>query len=196
MLPSKPTQAGRWWSEVRLGLLGKQHLLALAETQLPELDSVQPDQIRFEVGSGTGSGTGSGSASGSGIVREAGADYIGTGRIIDTIGAVASMHLHAEEVSIRGGAGLAALEPVVLLNSASNTSRHIPVDTVLRRDASAELSWLQVASSMEKSAPHRNIYPDSHSSYGFRVLLSTAVLLRDDIASCTQLTHHGGSQLT
>lgn len=140
MMPNKRHQPG----SDRLGMLGKQHLLALADTQLPELglDSIKREHIRFETGSGSGGGSGSS--------RETGVDS-GSGGIVDNRNALSSVHAHTRDANNgwKGAVGVAA-GPVELSDSTPR-SRHNPVPAVPRRNDSAELTWLQLASSMESA---------------------------------------------
>lgn len=134
--------------EMRVGLLGKQHLLALADKQLPELgiDSIKQEHIKFEVGSASGSGSGSSRVTGS-----SGGGDSRSGDIVDNRSALASMHAHAREEGSAGGRLVyTSVGPVDHSDSKART-KHNPLPAVTRGDESTELTWLQLSSSMESA---------------------------------------------
>ena len=133
---------------MRVGMLGKQHLLALADKQLPELgiDSITQEHIKFEMGSVSGSGSGSGSSQ----VTSSGGHSC-SGGVVDNRSALASMQAHARDESGAGEA-FACTAPGPGGGADSRTrTKHNPVPAVPRRDEGAALTWLQLVSSMEST---------------------------------------------
>lgn len=139
--------------DVGLGLLGRQHLLALADKQLPELgvNNIKRENIRFEYGSSSsGSGSGSGSSQGALV-----GPFSGHGAEAAEATEQHAVHLDASQDVVQGyQEGVAApAAPGESARDLTSRSRHAPVAAVAPRRHSVELTWLPVASRME-STPH------------------------------------------